>query len=91
VNDLVVEIKTEKWQSKPRKIQPTFLRRGSEQPEEKEEERGEIRNERRRERREEGGGNEVTEFGLFGVGFVWKYGSYAGLQRVAKGQRPSVF
>ena len=46
------------------------MRRGSEQPEEKEEERGEIRNERRRERREEGGGNEVTEFGLFGVGFV---------------------
>jgi hypothetical protein len=28
VTDLVVEIKTEKRRSKPRKIQPTFLRRG---------------------------------------------------------------
>ena len=54
VNDLVVEIKTEKRQSKPRKIQLTFLRRGQ-------------NNQRRRRRKEEGeeeemrGGGKVTE------------------------------
>ena len=45
VNDLVVEIKTEKRQSKPRTIQPTFLRRGQS-------------NQRRRRRKEEGGKEE---------------------------------
>ena len=54
MNDLVVEIKTEKRQNKPRKIQPTFLRRGQ-------------NNQRRRRRKEEGeeeemrGGGKVTE------------------------------
>ena len=54
VNDLAVEVKLRK---KPRKIQPTFC-----------EERAETN--RRRRRKEEGEGNEVTEFGLFGVGYV---------------------
>ena len=39
MNDLVIEIKTEKRQSNPRKIQPTFFEARTEQPEEKEEER----------------------------------------------------
>ena len=54
MNDLAVEVKLRK---KPRKIQPTFC-----------EERAETN--RRRRRKEEGEGNEVTEFGLFGVGYV---------------------
>ena len=55
MNDLAVDIKLRK---KNRKIQPTFCEERTEQT------GGEGGG------KEEGGGNEVTEFGLFGVGFV---------------------